>query len=173
MRLQWVKGGNDLAEGAPRRGRGRSDIVTRQLIHQPEIGRHRRAPEKRASYREVFAVREFRWLWTAQVLSFAGDQFAQVAIAILVFRRTDSAFLTALTYALTYLPPIVGGPLLSGLADLFPRRRVMIGCDLARVATVGLMAVPGVPFWGLCTLLFGTVLLSAPFSSARSALVPD
>ena len=28
-------------------------------------------------------------------------------------------FLTALAYALTYLPPIAGGPLLSGLADLF------------------------------------------------------
>lgn len=68
----------------------------------------------------MLAVREFRWLWVAQVLSFADDQFAQVAIAILVFRRTDSAFLTALTYALTYLPPIAGGPLLSGLADLFP-----------------------------------------------------
>jgi hypothetical protein len=143
------------------------------LTQQPETGRHRRAPEKRASYREVFAVREFRWLWVAQVLSFAGDQFAQVAIAILVFRRTDSAFLTALTYALTYLPPIAGGPLLSGLADLLPRRRVMIACDLARVVLVGLMAVRGVPFWVLCTLLFGTVLLSAPFSSARSALVAD
>ncbi|HTU08068.1 MAG TPA: MFS transporter, partial [Trebonia sp.] len=127
----------------------------------------------RASYREVFAVREFRWLWVAQVLSFAGDQFAQVAIAILVFRRTDSAFLTALTYALTYLPPIAGGPLLSGLADLFPRRRVMIACDLIRMVTVGLMAVRGVPFWALCTLLFCTVLLGAPFSSARSALIPD
>jgi hypothetical protein len=46
-------------------------------------GRHRRAPEERSSYREVFAIREFRALWTAQVLSFAGDQFAQAAIAIL------------------------------------------------------------------------------------------
>jgi MFS family permease len=147
--------------------------MTRQLIPPPEAGRHRRVPEERASYREVFAVREFRWLWTAQMLSFAGDQFAQVAIAILVFRRTDSAFLTALTYALTYLPPIVGGPLLSGLADLFPRRQVMIACDLARVVLVGLMAVRGVPFWALCALLFGTVLISAPFSSARSALVAD
>jgi len=121
----------------------------------------------------VFAVREFRWLWIAQALSFAGDQFAQVAIAILVFRRTDSAFLTALAYALTYLPPILGGPLLSGLADLFPRRQVMIACDLVRVLTVGLMAVTGMPFWALCALLFGTVLLGAPFSAARSALIPD
>ena len=67
-------------------------------------GRHRRAPEARSSYREVFAIGEFRALWSAQVLSFAGDQFAQVAIAILVYGRTHSPFLTALAYALTYLP---------------------------------------------------------------------
>ena len=64
-------------------------------------GRHRRAPEERSSYREVFAVGEFRALWSAQVLSYTGDQFAQVAIAILVYGRTHSAFLTALAYALT------------------------------------------------------------------------
>ena len=82
-------------------------------------GRHRRAPEARSSYREVFAIGEFRALWSAQVLSFAGDQFGQVAIAILVYGRTHSPFLTALADALPYLPPIAGGPLLSGLADLF------------------------------------------------------
>jgi len=94
------------------------------------LGCHRQASEQRTSYREVFAVAEFRALWTAQVLSSAGDQFAQVAIAIWVYRRTHSAFLTALAYALTYLPPIAGGPLLSGLADRVPRRRVMIACDV-------------------------------------------
>ncbi|HZR54820.1 MAG TPA: MFS transporter [Streptosporangiaceae bacterium] len=136
-------------------------------------GRHRRAPEERASYREVFAISEFRALWVAQVLSYAGDQFAQVAIAILVYHRTGSPFLTALTYALTYLPPIAGGPLLSSLADLFPRRRVMIVCDLLRVATVGFMALPATPFAALCALLFLTVLIGTPFSSARAALLPD
>ena len=136
-------------------------------------GRHRRAPEQRSSYREVFAIGEFRALWTAQVLSYVGDQFAQVAIAILVYRLTRSAFLTALAYALTYLPPIAGGPLLSGLADLFPRRRVMIACDVLRAGTVGLMAVPGTPFAPLCALLFCTVLAGVPFSSARTALMPD
>ncbi|MBV9384267.1 MAG: MFS transporter [Streptosporangiaceae bacterium] len=143
------------------------------VARPPEAGRHRRERERRASYHEVFAVREFRWLWAAQVLSNVGDQFAQVAIAILVYRRTGSAFLTALVYALTYLPPIAGGPLLSGLADLFPRRRVMILCDLIRMGTVGVMAIPGVPLPVLCVLLFGTVLLGAPFGSARSALLPD
>jgi MFS family permease len=140
---------------------------------EPPQGRHRRAREHQASYREVFAIREFRGLWSAQVLSYAGDQFAQVAIAILVYDRTRSPFLTALAYALTYLPPIAGGPLLAGLADLFPRRRVMIVCDLIRAGTAGLMAIPRMPFGGLCVLLFCTVLLGAPFSSARSALMPD
>jgi MFS family permease len=139
----------------------------------PATGRHRRAPEEQASYREVFAIREFRGLWAAQVLSYAGDQFAQVAIAILVYHRTQSPFLTALAYALTYLPPIIGGPFLSGLADIIPRRQVMIACDVIRAGLVGLMAIPAVPFPILCALLFGTVLLGAPFSSARTALLPD
>ena len=144
--------------------------------HEAEVvhtGRHRRAPEERYSYREVFAVGEFRALWSAQVLSYAGDEFAQVAIAILVYGRTHSAFLTALAYALTYLPPIAGGPLLSGLADIFPRRRVMIVFDVFRVGTVGLMSIPGIPFAALCVLLFCTVLTRVPFSSARTALMPD
>ena len=121
----------------------------------------------------MLRIREFRWLWLAQVQSYIGDQFAQVAIAILVYHRTGSPFLTALAYALTYLPPIVGGPLLSGLADILPRRLVMIACDLIRVVTVGLMVLPRMPFWGLCALLFFTVLAGAPFSAARSALLPD
>jgi MFS family permease len=145
----------------------------REAEDEPAQGRHRRAPEKQATYREVFAIREFRGVWFAQVLSYAGDQFAQVAIAVLVYHRTGSALLTALAYALTYLPPIAGGPLLSGLADLFPRRRVMIACDLIRAGLVALMAIPSMPFAGLCGLLFFTVLLQAPFTSARSALLPD
>jgi MFS family permease len=157
----------------PRRPLPETPAAEQQQPPGAASGRHRRAPEDRASYSEVFAVPEFRALWLAQVLSYAGDQFAQVAIAILVYHRTGSPFLTALTYALTYLPPIAGGPLLSGLADLFPRRRVMIVCDLLRVGTVGLMALPGMPFAPLCVLLFCTVLIGTPFSSARTALLPD
>jgi MFS family permease len=121
----------------------------------------------------VFAVTEFRALWSAQALSCAGDQFAQVAIAFVVYARTGSAFLTAAAYALTYLPPVIGGPLLSGLADLLPRQQMMITLDLIRAGLVALMALPGLPFAGLCTLLFCTVLLGTPFSAARAALLPD
>jgi MFS family permease len=136
-------------------------------------GRHRRPPEEQATYREVFAVREFRSLWLAQALSYIGDQLAQVALAVLVYHRTGSALLTAITYALTYLPPILGGPVLSGLADLLPRRRVMIVCDLLRAGLLALMAFEAMPFGALCGLVFLTVLLGAPFTAARAALLPD
>ncbi|GAA3244153.1 MFS transporter [Actinocorallia longicatena] len=137
------------------------------------MGRHRRPPEEQATYREVFGVAEFRHLWFAQTLSSLGDQLAQVALAVLVYHRTQSALLTALTYALTYLPPIVGGPVLSGLADVLPRRRVMVFCDLARAVLVALMAIEGTPFWTLCALVFVTTLLGAPFTAARAAVLPD
>ncbi|GGU91519.1 MFS transporter [Actinomadura cremea] len=140
---------------------------------QRRDGRHRRPPEAQATYREVFAVREFRALWLAQALSFVGDQLAQVALAVLVYERTGNALLTAATYALTYLPPILGGPLLSGLADVFPRRTVMIVCDVLRAVLVALMAVLAPPLGALGVLVFLTVLLGTPFTAARAAVMPD
>jgi MFS family permease len=127
--------------------------------------------DRPATYREVFAVAEFRWLWAALLGSVIGDQLARVALAILVFDRTGSAGLSALTYALTFLPDIAGGPLLSGLADRFPRRRVMVSCDVARAVLVAFMAIPGAPLWILCVLLVVVQLLAAPFQAARAALL--
>src|SRR5262249_58496518 len=93
------------------------------------------------TFREIFAVTEFRALWLAQLLSVAGDQLARVAMTVLVFDRTHSALWTALTYAVTFLPWVIGGVALSGLADRLPRRRVMVDCDLARTVLVCLMAL--------------------------------
>jgi MFS family permease len=60
----------------------------------------------------------------------------------LVFDRTGSAGLSALTYALTLLPDVVSGPLLGGLADRLPRRRIMVGSDAARaVSMMGPLAI--------------------------------
>jgi MFS family permease len=133
----------------------------------------RQTAERQATYRSLFAVAEFRAMWTAQALSGAGNQVGRVAIAVLAYDRTRSPLLTGLAYALTYLPAIFGGPLLSVLADIFPRRAVMLCCDLVSAALVAAMAIPHVPYWVLCVLLVGTVLLSAPFSAARIALMPE
>jgi MFS family permease len=128
--------------------------------------------EQQATFRNVFRVGEFQALWWAQVLSIIGDQLARVALTLLVFARTHSAALTALTYALTFLPDLIGGPLLSGLADRFPRRGLMVVTDIARAVLVGLMAVPGMSLIAVCVLLVVVQLLASPFNAARGAVLP-
>jgi MFS family permease len=121
----------------------------------------------------VLADRPFQALSLANFISLAGDQIARVALSVLVFDRTSSAALTGLTYALSYLPTVVGGPLLAGLADRRPRRSVMIGCDLIRVVLVLLMAIPTLPLAVLLALLAAVTLCEAPFDAARGAMMPD
>jgi predicted MFS family arabinose efflux permease len=132
---------------------------------------HRTA--ERATFRDVFAVSEFRALWLAQVLSVAGDQLARVALTWLVFERTRSSLLAALTFVVSIVPTFVGGLTLSGLADRHPRRRVMIFCDIIRAVLVAIMAIPGMPLAVLVGLLFLVTMAGAPFTSARAALYPD
>ncbi len=131
------------------------------------------AVSHRATFRDVLAVREYRAIYIAQTLSIAGDQLARVAAAVLIFNRTNSTFLTGLTYAASYLPWIVGGPMLSGYADRKPRRQVMIVCDFARAALVLCMAVPGVPSPLLIALIVLVSLGEPPFASARTSMIPD
>jgi MFS family permease len=121
---------------------------------------------------QVLRCREFRAVWLAELLSVAGDQLARVALAVLVFGRTGSAAWAATTYALTFLPALVGGVLLSGLADRCRRREVMIVCDLTRAAALVGMAVPGLPLGVLCALLVVVVLLGSPHTAAQGALLP-
>lgn len=121
----------------------------------------------------VFRNGEFRAVWAAEVLSVAGDQLARVALAVLVYGRTGSAAWAAATYALTFLPALLGGVLLSGLADRFRRREVMIVCDLSRAVLVGVMALPQLPLWALGVLLFLVVLLGSPHTAAQGALMPE
>jgi MFS family permease len=127
---------------------------------------------ERARWRDVFGHSEFRALFLAGVLSVAGDQLARVALSVLVFDRTESAGLTALTYALTYVPDLLFGPLLAGFADRYPRRAVMIVTDLARAALVAAMAIHALPLLVVILLLLALQAFGSPFNAARAATLP-
>jgi MFS family permease len=118
---------------------------------------------------DVLAVTEFRALWFAEAQSVAGDQLAKVALMILVYNRTGSAWWSAAVYALTFLPALVGGLGLSQLADRFRRRNVMVGCALVQAGLVGLMAIPGMSIGVLCGLVVGVTLAQAPALAAQNA----
>jgi MFS family permease len=130
-------------------------------------------PVRQATFREVFAVAEFRPLFGTFLLSTIGDELARVALTVLVYQRTESPLLAALTFAIGHLPWLLGGPLLSTLADRLPRHRVLIATDAARAVLVALLAIPGTPLPVLLGLLFLIALCAPPFESARSALMAD
>ena len=137
------------------------------------VGQSKRVATPRASFGDVLRVQEFRWLWIAGIQSQAGDQLARVALSVLVFERTHSPLQTALIYALTFAPAIIGALTLSWLADRLPRRTVMVGCDLIRAGLLALMALPHVSTLVLSLLLVLAVLIGAPFGAASMALLPQ
>ncbi|MDQ1689640.1 MAG: hypothetical protein QOK42_2615 [Frankiaceae bacterium] len=124
------------------------------------------------SYREALSNREYRGLIVAQVASQWGDQLARLALALLVYQGTNSAFLASLAFATTYLPDVIGGPLLGAYADRLPRRSLMLTCDLVRAVLIGCMALP-IGTAPLLVLLLVAALFTTPFAAARSALLPE
>jgi MFS family permease len=132
-----------------------------------------RAVPPRATFREVFAVREFRVLWSSVVLSTAGDRLALVALTLLVYARTGSPLLAAAAYAVGYVPWVIGGLFMAELADRRPRRSVMVVCDAARAVLVGAMVIPHVPIGALVALLFAATMFAPPFESAKASITPD
>jgi hypothetical protein len=127
----------------------------------------------RPGFRDVLRVRTFLALFSAETQSVIGDQLARVALSVLIYQQTGSTTETALTYALTFLPAIAGGALLSGLADRYSRRAVMIGCDVLRCALLAGMAVPGLPIGALFGLLVLAVFLGPAFTAAEVSMIAD
>lgn len=126
-----------------------------------------------ATYRGLFAVREFSALFVANVVSMLGTIVAQVALTVLVFQKTDSPALSALTFTVGFLPYLFGGALLGGLVDRWPARRTMVACDVFSALVFGVMALPGVPVAGLLGLAFVAGLVSPVFGGIRAALLPE
>jgi MFS family permease len=127
----------------------------------------------RGTTRSALRHPEFRALWLAEAQSLLGDQFARVALVVLAYRQTGSPAITGAIYALTFLPAIVGGAMLSGLADRLPRRGLMIWCDVIRAGLLVTMAIPGLPLAVVGCLLVVAVLVGRPFAAAQLALLPE
>jgi predicted MFS family arabinose efflux permease len=130
-------------------------------------------PDRGATFRDLFGVVEFRGLWLAQILSVAGDQLARVALTVLVYDRTRSALLAAVTFAAGVLPMFLGSLTLAGLADRFSRRKMMISTDVVSGLLMACMALPGVPLAILVALLSFVTMIGALFLAARAATYPD
>ncbi|MFJ7625525.1 MFS transporter [Streptomyces sp. NPDC097595] len=130
-------------------------------------------PAAPRGYGAVFAVREFRAVFAAHLLSLLGVVVSELALTVLVYDLTSSPLLSALTFALGMLPYLVGGTLLAGIADRYPARRVLVTCDLVCAVCVAVMVLPGTPVAGLLMLRCLVAAVSPVFTGTRMAALTD
>ncbi|MCM1972819.1 MULTISPECIES: MFS transporter [unclassified Streptomyces] len=124
-------------------------------------------------YRRVFAVREFQAVFAAFALSLLGTVVGEIALTVLVYGLTGSPLLSALTFAMGFLPYLLGGTLLSGIADRYPARRVLVVCDLVCAGCALVMAAPGTPVAALLALRCVIAVVSPVFSGTRTATLAE
>lgn len=124
----------------------------------------------RIGYSEALASGQFRALFASQLVSVSGTSIAAVALTILVYQRTASPLLASLTFALGFLPYLLGGGLLSSVIDRVRPRRLVASCDLVSAVLAATMAWPAIPVTILLTLLLAIGTLASVSSGARVAL---
>jgi predicted MFS family arabinose efflux permease len=117
--------------------------------------------------------RDFRLLWTGQLLSNLGSWLLFVAVPYRVFQLTGSPVATGLTFVAA-LPTTLLGPLAGALVDRRDRRLTMLAADLGRaLAILPLLLVRrGDQVWLVYTALVAEGLLAQLFDPAAQALLP-
>jgi MFS family permease len=124
----------------------------------------------------VLRQRDFRLLFAAQAVSVFGDRMVGIALAFAVLGLGGSPTAVGLVLACRTLP-LLGSLLIGGVAaDRLSPRTVMVGADLARLASQGLLAVLLIagapPLWLVALLAAVTGAATGFFNPASTGLLP-
>src|SRR5690349_8039514 len=162
-----------VSDAAGAKRRPHEGVVTRAPGRSRKPSKAAPATEERtATFGEVLASREYKAVFSASALSWFGDYAARAAVTALVFQQTHSPAASAATFAISYLPWLGFGAVLSAIAERHSYRRVMVICDIVRLLIMATIAMLSLPVPALMALLFVTALLHPPFTAAdpRGAL---
>ena len=125
--------------------------------------------------RAALRYRGFRWLLAALAVSQIGDWLYNLALVVLVYDRTHSPLWAGVTTAARIVPMVALGPLGGIAADRWDRRRLMIGCDLARMAMMlllALVAAARLPIVLAPLIAALATVAAAPYMPCTSAITP-
>ena len=125
-----------------------------------------------ARYGQVFAVGPFRALFGGTVLTIVATSLQMLGLSVLVYLATGSAWLSAVAYGAGFLPQVLGGVVLTSLADRLPTRPLIVTGCLIRAAVAVVLALVPVPVVAMIGLVAAAAALQPLFSAAQSALLP-
>jgi MFS transporter, DHA3 family, macrolide efflux protein len=124
--------------------------------------------------RELLRIRDFRFLWSAQVLSDFGDSLTSLTLLILIQRLTGSTVALAGLMIAIALPTLVFGILAGVYVDRLDRRKAMMVSDLLRgVIVLCFLFVRSADLVPLIYVVaFAQATVGTVFNPARSAFLP-
>lgn len=118
--------------------------------------------------------RDLRLLFLAQVVSFLGDWFADVALLGLVLDLTDSPLAASLVMVATTLPAFLVAPLAGPMVDSFDRRKLIITVSaLQAVAALLFLGVGETTVWLAIVARAAIGGLGAFVAPASQAAIPN
>lgn len=91
--------------------------------------------------------RDFTLMWSGQVISALGSTTSMITYPLLVLALTKSPALAGVTMAVRMVVALVAGLPGGVIVDWVDKKRLLIGCDLARTAAQGFVAVGWLAGW--------------------------
>ncbi|MEU7740749.1 MFS transporter [Nonomuraea sp. NPDC049158] len=125
------------------------------------------------TYRELFRTPEFTPLFTASCAQVASTTLNGLALAMLVYDRTDSALLAALGMFGPSFAELAGATLLLSVADRVRPRTALTLTALAGGVASAALAAPGMPLWAMFAVILALGLVNSVGSGVRYGLLSD
>lgn len=113
------------------------------------------------TYRDLFGVSEFGALFSSVSLRYAGATMEGIALATLVYQRTGSALLSALSMFGPSAAQMLGAATLLSFADRVRPRACLALMGWAFAVATAALAIPGLPVGALLAIVFLAGLVSA------------
>jgi predicted MFS family arabinose efflux permease len=125
------------------------------------------------TYRDLFAVREFRALWTSSALTTAAMTMSGLALATVVHAETGSALLAALAMFGPSVAQVVGATTLMSAADASPPRRALTVVGLVSTAVLTLQAALPLDTPARLALVLGVAYVTSIGGGVRWGLLSE
>ncbi|MGV9295668.1 MFS transporter [Amycolatopsis sp. NPDC003676] len=124
----------------------------------------------------IVGNRDYRFLWTGQVVSEAGFSTTTIAFPLLVLALTGSAAQSGLVLGAVAISQLVAGLPAGALVDRWPRKRIMLWCEAAQAVAAGGLVLA--LYWGVAEvwmLVAAAIVMGlsrALFEPAEEASLP-
>ncbi|MFI6793132.1 MFS transporter [Nonomuraea sp. NPDC050383] len=125
------------------------------------------------TYRELFRTPEFTPLFVASCGHVASTTLNGLALATLVYARTDSPLLAALSMFGPSFAELIGATMLLSVADRVRPRAALTLIALAGGVAGLVLAMPGMPLWAMFAVILALGLVTSVGGGVRYGLLNE